>query len=141
MNDFVLDERLAAGHFIVDWPLCRVQLENDARYPWLVLIPRHAGLSELFDLPVPMRPHFFREVTLASERVAQALEPTKMNVGMLGNVVPQLHAHVIARFEGDPAWPAPVWARGEAVPYTDEQVTEAVEGFRVILGPGPEAKA
>lgn len=136
-QDFELDPRLAANTRVVDWPLCTVFLENDARYPWLVLVPRRAGAREVFDLDEGDQAQFFKELTLVAERLSGALKPTKMNVAMLGNMVPQLHGHVIARFEGDPAWPGPVWGVGERVPYTDEEAEAAVVKMRERLGDHP----
>lgn len=137
MADFELDPRLAANHHVVDWPLCSVFLENDARYPWLVMVPRRAGMREFFDLAPEGRTQLFKEVTAVSERMNAALHPTKMNVAMLGNMVPQLHVHVIARFEGDPAWPGPVWGVGARVPYTDTEAETAVAKMRESIGTQP----
>ncbi len=134
---FVLDERLGAGPRVVDWPLCQVRLENDARYPWLILVPRRANVSEIFDLDESDRAQFFLELTTAAQRMAGALKPTKMNVAMLGNMVPQLHGHVIARFEGDSAWPKPVWGLGAAEQYTSNAALAATDQFRTVLGAMP----
>lgn len=133
-GSFVLDERLGAGLRVVDWPLCQVRLENDARYPWLILIPRRANVSEIFDLDESDRAQFFLELTTAAQRMAGALKPTKMNVGMLGNMVPQLHGHVIARYEGDSAWPKPVWGMGTAEPYDPKAAEERAAQFKAIIG-------
>jgi diadenosine tetraphosphate (Ap4A) HIT family hydrolase len=137
MADFELDRRLAANPHVVDWPLSSVFVENDARYTWLVLVPRRAGMREFFDLGSEDQAQLFTELTAASERLNRALAPTKMNVAMLGNMVPQLHAHVIARFEDDPAWPGPVWGVGTRVPYSDEEAQAAVAKMRGVLGTAP----
>lgn len=137
MADFDLDPRLAANPQVIDWPLCRIVLENDARFPWLVLVPRRNGIREVFELSDADLAQFYAEVTSAAERVSAALAPTKMNVAMLGNMVPQLHAHVIARSTGDAAWPGPVWGVGERVPYTDKEAEAEVAAMRARLGDTP----
>ena len=115
---FVLHPRLEAdAFFIADWPLCRVLLMNDARYPWLILVPRRDGLTEMMDLPVQYRALLVEEIAKAGAVVRSRSGITKVNVGALGNLVPQLHVHVLGRHPGDPAWPGPVWGHSPAVPY------------------------
>lgn len=115
---FVLHHRLEADtFFIADWPLCRVLLMNDARYPWLILVPRREGMVELMDLAIEDRTVLMGESTRAGEIVRARPGVTKVNIGALGNLVPQLHVHVLGRHPGDPAWPGPVWGHGSAVPY------------------------
>ncbi|MBA9067554.1 diadenosine tetraphosphate (Ap4A) HIT family hydrolase [Methylobacterium sp. RAS18] len=115
---FPLDPRLAADtHAVGDLALCSVLLMDDARFPWLILVPRRPGLSELTDLTPEDASLAFEETRIAV-RVMQALaQPDKVNVASLGNVVAQLHIHVVARFRSDPAWPGPVWGVGECKPY------------------------
>ncbi len=118
MAEFVLDARLAADTaFVADWPLSRVLLMNDARFPWLVLVPRRAGAVEIFDLSAPERCEFFDEIACAGERLKELSGAAKINIGALGNIVPQLHMHVVARNPSDAAWPGPVWGQGKAAPY------------------------
>jgi len=115
---FLLHPRLEAdAFFIADWPLCRVLLMNDARYPWLILVPRRDGLTEMMDLPVQGRTLLMEEIAKAGAVVRSRSGITKVNVGALGNLVPQLHVHVLGRHPGDPAWPGPVWGHSPAVPY------------------------
>jgi diadenosine tetraphosphate (Ap4A) HIT family hydrolase len=115
---FALHPRLATDTlFVTDWPLCRVLLMNDARYPWLVLVPRRAGLIEIADLPPPDRAILIEEMARAEEAVRRLLPGGKLNIGALGNLVPQLHVHVIGRAAGDPAWPGPVWGHSAAIAY------------------------
>jgi len=117
MSQFVLSERLAADtRFVADWPLSRVLLMNDARYPWLILVPRHAGATELFDLSPEERSQLVEETSRAGALLKARTGAAKINVGALGNLVPQLHVHVVARNPGDAAWPGPVWGQGQAVP-------------------------
>lgn len=123
MEAFVLDPRLAAGTaFIADWTLSRVLLMNDRRFPWLILVPRQPGLSELFDLEEWARNLLMREVAEASHRLKAWAKAGKINVAALGNQVPQLHVHVIARHTDDSAWPHPVWSAGNTVPYEDAEL-------------------
>jgi diadenosine tetraphosphate (Ap4A) HIT family hydrolase len=118
MRDFDLHTRLAADTvFVADWTLCRVLLMNDARFPWLILVPRRANTTELFELCPEDREMLMAEVALASERLKHFSQAAKINIGALGNLVPQLHMHVIARNPGDAAWPGPVWGNGVAEPY------------------------
>jgi diadenosine tetraphosphate (Ap4A) HIT family hydrolase len=116
--DFALDPRLAADTIpLGDLRLSTVRLMNDARFPWFILVPRRADLSELTDLSDPDAATLMNEIRVAT-RVMQGLaKPDKVNVGALGNVVAQLHVHVIGRFRSDPAWPGPVWGCGLATSY------------------------
>lgn len=116
MADFHLHPRLDADTFqIADWPLSRVLLMNDARYPWVVLVPRRPDAVELVDLSEADRTALMKEIADASTRLKG--DAAKINVGALGNLVPQLHVHIVARNPGDPAWPGPVWGHSPAVPY------------------------
>jgi diadenosine tetraphosphate (Ap4A) HIT family hydrolase len=118
MAAFVLHPRLEADTvFVADWRLSRVLLMNDARYSWLVLVPRTADAVELFDLKEADRAKLMEEVSAAGEMLKRLTGAAKINVGALGNLVPQLHVHVVARSPGDPAWPGPVWGHSSAVPY------------------------
>lgn len=112
-QDFTLDPRLEADSLpVAELELCTLRLMDNARFPWLLLVPRQAGLREITDLHEDGQQQLMRETAHAS-RMLQALTGAhKMNIGALGNMVPQLHVHVIARFEGDAAWPAPVWGTG-----------------------------
>ena len=118
---FQLDPRLEADTvFVTDWSLSRVLLMNDARYPWLVLVPRGASLIEIADLPVADRAGLMEEIVRAGEILRALPGIAKLNVGALGNVVRQLHVHVIGRRPGDPAGAGPVWGHGTAIPYGPE---------------------
>ncbi|TMO42538.1 HIT family protein [Pseudoalteromonas sp. S4389] len=107
---------------LADWPLCKVLLMNDSQYPWFILVPRQAGLREIIDLSEELQIVFLQESAKLSKLIQQVFTPDKLNVAALGNMVPQLHIHHIARFKSDPAWPAPVWGKLPAIPYTDEQI-------------------
>jgi diadenosine tetraphosphate (Ap4A) HIT family hydrolase len=118
MGDFSLHPRLESDTiFVVDWFLSRVLLMNDARYPWLILVPRLANAAEVFDLSAEDRATLIEEIARAGEGLKKVSGAAKINVGALGNLVPQLHIHVVARSPGDAAWPGPVWGQGAPVPY------------------------
>ena len=118
MREFALHPRLASDTFlVVDWPLSRVLLMNDARYAWLVLVPRREDITELFELGKVDRELLTEEVARAAKILKAIAGGGKINIGALGNLVPQLHVHVVARSPGDPAWPGPVWGHSPAVAY------------------------
>ncbi|HEY0436326.1 MAG TPA: HIT domain-containing protein [Phenylobacterium sp.] len=130
---------LATSEPIGDLALSHVRLQSDARFPWLILIPRVAGARELEDLAEGERDVLMEEVLRAGQAaraVAQALgrSATKLNVAQLGNVTPQLHLHVIARRSDDAAWPAPVWGVGMAEAYGEAGLTAAITAARGVLG-------
>ena len=130
---------LATSEALGDLALCHVRLQADARFPWIVLIPRVAGARELEDLAGGERDVLMEEVLRAGtavRAVGQALgrPATKLNVGQLGNVTPQLHVHVIARRSDDAAWPAPVWGVGAAQAYEPRALAAAVAAARGVLG-------
>ncbi|MBI1262858.1 MAG: HIT domain-containing protein [Rhizobiales bacterium] len=132
---FVLHPRLAADTFLVgELTLCSVLLMNDSRYPWLILVPRQAGLRDFDDVPMGDKSAFHREIDYASAVLRSETQAFKTNVAALGNMVPQLHVHVIARFEGDAAWPGPVWGQGEAVPYESSAATQLITRLRRDFG-------
>jgi diadenosine tetraphosphate (Ap4A) HIT family hydrolase len=115
---FALDPRLAADCLAVArLSLCEVLLMNDRRFPWLILVPRRANAAEIIDLAAPDRSALFAEIVTASTALKRITGCDKLNVGALGNIVRQLHVHVVARFERDAAWPGPVWGSGAAVKY------------------------
>jgi diadenosine tetraphosphate (Ap4A) HIT family hydrolase len=130
---FVLEPRLAAGAFdVCRLDLCHVLLKDDARWPWLILVPERRGLRELHDLTETDAAQLSREVRAASRAVAALPEVQKVNVGALGNVVRQLHVHVVGRAEGDGAWPDPVWGVKGREPYS----AGAADALIVRLKPG-----
>lgn len=132
---FALDPRLAADTRPVgDLPLSRVLLMDDARFPWLVLVPRHAGLVELDDLPRDDRITLLDEIELAGRALRALAAPDKLNVAALGNVVAQLHVHVVARVRDDAAWPRPVWGVGERAPYPADAAAERIAHLRDRFG-------
>ena len=119
MTTFALDERLAKDTLLLsDLPLCRALLMLDARYPWVVLVPRRAALSEVFELTTDDQQQLWREAGQLGQVMKTAFNGDKLNIATLGNVVSQLHVHVVIRHHDDEAWPAPVWGYGRAEPYT-----------------------
>jgi diadenosine tetraphosphate (Ap4A) HIT family hydrolase len=137
---FKADPAFEAGSVIVcDWPLCQVRLQDDARFPWLILIPRRAGLHEIEDLTTAERAVLMDEVVLAGERVRElgqaAGRPVqKLNVAALGNVTAQLHVHVVGRRHDDGLWPDPVWGRGAGLPYGAGGLQAAMSLIRLSSG-------
>ena len=122
---FELHPQLAADTFVIgDLPLCRVLLMNDARFPWVILVPRRKDISEIYDL------------TMQDQQLLWQAD--KMNIAALGNVVPQLHVHHVARFKTDAVWPKPIWGQGVAESYNDadkqrmlRNISEMFRGFLV----------
>ena len=104
-----------------EWPLCHVRLQDDARFPWLILIPRVEGAVELEDLSVEQRAMLIEETVRAGALVRRLGAVEKLNVGAIGNVTAQLHVHVVGRRRDDGLWPDPVWGRGPVVPYADDE--------------------
>ena len=131
---FSLDSRLQQDTLVLgDFPLCRLLLMNDATYPWFILVPRRDVVSELFQLDASDQQQLWQETTRLAETLKDVFAADKMNVATLGNVVSQLHMHVIVRRREDAAWPAPVWGRHPARPYTDEEVAAMRERLRLVL--------
>jgi len=131
---FVMDSRLQQDSLVLgDFPLCRLLLSKDANYPWFILVPRRADVSELFQLDEADQRQLWKETTYLAETLKDSFAADKMNVATLGNVVSQLHMHVIVRRRDDAAWPAPVWGRQPAVAYTDEQVEAVRQRLRAVL--------
>ena len=110
-----------------EWPLCHVRLQDDARFPWLILIPRVEGAVELEDLSVEQRAVLMEETVRAGGLVRRLGSVEKLNVGAIGNVTAQLHVHVVGRRRDDGLWPDPVWGRGPVVPYTDDERARLLE--------------
>lgn len=126
-----LHPRLEADtHPVARWPLSDVRLMEDARYTWLILVPRIRDAVDIVDLPDGAQQQLTAEIARASRALREVASPHKLNVGALGNVVRQLHVHVLARFEGDAAWPGPVWGHGQAEPYNDEARSARLQALR-----------
>ena len=140
MAEFSLDLAfVATAADLGELPLCHARLQLDARYPWIVLVPRVGGARELEDLSVADRARLVEETVLAGAAVRAVAEVLglavdKLNVGALGNVTPQLHVHILGRRVGDPAWPGPVWGHSPGEAYAPEVLEQAVAAARKVLG-------
>mgnify|MGYP000860217877 FL=1 len=131
---FTLHPTLAADSTpVVSLELSDVRLMRDARYPWVLVIPRVANVKDAYQLDPVQQQTLTRESAQVSRALMALFAPFKLNVAVLGNVLPQLHLHHIARSPGDPAWPRPVWGVGEPVPYTDERLATRVQQLRNVL--------
>jgi diadenosine tetraphosphate (Ap4A) HIT family hydrolase len=131
---FALDSRLQQDTLpIGDFPLCRLLLSNDSNYPWFILVPRRDDISEIFQLGVREQQQLWQETSTLAETLKGVFEADKLNVATLGNVVSQLHMHVIVRKRDDAAWPAPVWGKHPAKPYSTEQVAAIRQQLRLVL--------
>lgn len=133
-DGFTLDPRLAADTIVLtDLPLCRLCLMNDSRFPWLILVPRRQDATEIDRLEPADREMLWREVDLAMAALRATVPLDKLNVGALGNIVRQLHVHVVARRETDAAWPGPVWGAGKPQAYAPQALTDIRDRLRDAL--------
>ncbi|WP_122665124.1 HIT family protein [Pseudomonas viridiflava] len=131
---FVLDSRLQEDALLIgDFPLCRLLLSNDSNYPWFILVPRRPDISEVFQLDATDQLQLWTETTALSELLKELFNADKLNVAALGNVVSQLHMHVIVRRKTDIAWPAPVWGKHPAQPYTAQEFSLIRDNLRKVL--------
>ena len=120
---FQLHEQLARDCVTLGYlPLCQLLLLNDANYPWFLLVPRREGVKEIFELADEDRSQLLAESCTLSRWLSESFEAHKLNVAALGNQVPQLHLHHIVRYQGDPAWPQPVWGRLAPRGYSEQAV-------------------
>jgi diadenosine tetraphosphate (Ap4A) HIT family hydrolase len=135
VTSFTLDQRLAdSGHFICDLPLCRVMLKNNRSWHWLVLVPRRLDIKEVFELPPPDRQQLIEEMAQAGQALKTLYNADKINTAAYGNMVPQLHIHVFARFRNDAAWPKPVWVvDAPEIPYNELEKETEIQKIRQYL--------
>lgn len=132
--EFALDARLAGDTcHVASLPLCEVLLMDDARYAWLVLVPRQYEVSEVAQLSEDDQAMLWREVNQAAVALRLVARCEKINIGALGNIVRQLHVHVVARNVGDAAWPGPVWGHGKAADYEPTARDKLIERLRETL--------
>ncbi|MGA0588189.1 HIT domain-containing protein [Dyella sp. KRB-257] len=131
---FVLDARLAADSVpVIELPLCSARLMNDARFAWLLLVPRRADRSEIHDLDRTDQDQLWREIRFATAVLRDVAPCDRVNLGALGNIVRQLHVHLVARVVGDAAWPGPVWGSGAAQPYEAASLEARIAALRQRL--------
>jgi diadenosine tetraphosphate (Ap4A) HIT family hydrolase len=132
--EFQLDPRLDADTLpLLELGLSSLRLMNDARYPWVILVPRVAGVAEILDLPIPDQLRLWDEIRLTSHVLREETGCTKLNIAVLGNQVPQLHVHVIARFPSDEAWPKPVWGVHPPLPYEPDAARERIRRLATAI--------
>lgn len=130
---FQLHERLAKDSFpVTDLPLCNVRLMDNKHFPWVILVPQVAVASEWIDLPRELQHQLSDEIAVISHIFQALVTPDKLNIATLGNQVPQLHVHIIARYKGDAAWPNPVWG-GASAAYGEEEARRFIYDLRSAL--------
>jgi diadenosine tetraphosphate (Ap4A) HIT family hydrolase len=131
---FALDSRLEqSSTHVINLELCQVRLHHNAAFPWILLIPNQAGFFEILELSSTDQLLLMQEIVVASQVLQTVFHPTKLNVAALGNIVPQLHVHIIARYADDAAWPNPVWNSGIHTDYTPEEKTERVTQLQDVF--------
>ncbi|WP_157017597.1 HIT family protein [Mesorhizobium xinjiangense] len=131
---FELDKVLHADSMPVMWlGLCELRVMDDCRWPWLLLVPQRPGVEEMHELTPLDQTMLTFESTMVAQALKQVTGCTKINIGALGNMVRQLHVHVIARSEGDPNWPGPVWGHGVRRPYRREDIHQFAEAVRQAM--------
>ncbi|MBP8184786.1 MAG: HIT domain-containing protein [Pseudomonas sp.] len=131
---FTLDPRLQQDTLVIgDFALCRLLLMNDAQFPWFILVPRREEMSEVFQLDIADQRLLWQETSELAETLKDTFAADKMNVANLGNMVSQLHMHVIVRRRDDAVWPAPVWGKLPAQPYSAEQLAAVMAKLRMAL--------
>jgi diadenosine tetraphosphate (Ap4A) HIT family hydrolase len=131
---FKLNQTLEKDSLMVcDLSLSQVRLINDSQYPWFILVPRKSGLREIIDLTEDEQALMWKESALLSRCIKTYFAPDKLNLGMLGNMVSQLHVHHIARFKNDVAWPGPVWGKHKMKAYTPEQHDVLINKIKTML--------
>ncbi|OZB06220.1 MAG: hypothetical protein B7X54_02960 [Idiomarina sp. 34-48-12] len=133
-DKFTLDSRLDADSFLIaSWPLCDVRRFDDQRYDWLMLIPRVQDSVEFTDLSAPQQQQLAVEVQQVSLLLKEFGTGQKLNVGALGNVVSQLHVHLVLRHPQDPAWPGPVWGHSAATRFDDAKKAAEIKRWQALL--------
>lgn len=131
---FQLHERLAADtHNLGRSRLCEILLMNDRTWPWIILVPAVPDIREIYRLGKEQQQRLLEESSTLSQGMMEIFGGNKMNVAALGNMVPQLHLHHIVRFEGDPAWPGPVWGKQPPVPYEDGELEQIKAKLKPLL--------
>lgn len=124
---FQLDKRLASGSILIaQADFIQIRLSNDARYPWILLVPSINNISEVYELSMQQQHHVLAVSNLVSKALIEVFKPDKLNIAAIGNIVKQLHIHHVARFKYDEAWPAPIWGLGEEKAYAPEIRSERI---------------
>ena len=133
---FKLDSRLENDtSLLASWPLCDLLLMNESQYPWCILVPRVANLSEIYQLSRSQRQQLDLESIFLSKTLMHIFDGDKLNIAALGNVVKQLHIHHVVRFSSDPAWPAPIWGKLAVKPYSEEALAQCLDRLSALYSP------
>lgn len=137
MTDFVLHPQLQKDSFwVTDLKLCEVRLINDVNYPWLILVPKIADISEVIQLSATQQQVLWQESAFISQVITQLFTPDKLNLAALGNMVSQLHIHHVARFKDDLCWPKPIWGQVKARPYTEDELQARISKIKLATDQG-----
>jgi diadenosine tetraphosphate (Ap4A) HIT family hydrolase len=120
---------IAIGRF----DLCQLLMMDDSQYPWFILVPEKADIKEIYQLSKSERHTLTEESSYLAENMATLYKADKMNIEAIGNLVPQLHIHHIVRYQTDKAWPAPIWGKFAAIPYTQQQITDNIDRVKEQL--------
>ena len=120
---------IAIGRF----DLCQLLMMNDSQYPWFILVPEKADIKEIYQLSKQERHALTEESSYLAENLATLYKADKMNIAAIGNLVPQLHIHHVVRYQADKSWPAPIWGKFAAVPYTQQQITDNIDQVKEQL--------
>jgi diadenosine tetraphosphate (Ap4A) HIT family hydrolase len=140
MSNWVLHPQLARDTIVLgDLPLSRVLIVNDANWPWLLLVPRRDEVNEIIDLDEVAQAQLMTEVTRVARALKTVTECDKLNIAALGNVVPQLHVHVIARRSGDAGWPKPIWGAAPPLPHDKAELERFTSAIRPKIWFAPES--
>ncbi len=133
-SEFKLHPQLQQDCLIVgNFALSQILMMNDSQYPWLILVPRRAEIREIYQLAEADREQLLRESCWLAQALADLFQPDKLNIAAIGNLVPQLHLHHVARYRTDIAWPAPIWGKFAAVPYCDQEAEQRIVDLRQCL--------
>lgn len=130
---FKLHPNFCKKTFIVDLPLCQVFLEDEKHYPWILLVPQRNDVSRIMDLSASDQLQLIKELDVVQRVMWEAFQPTQLNVAAIGNKTPQLHIHVIARYEDDPAWPGTVWDHPARSEYSEESKASITRRLKSLL--------
>lgn len=133
---FQLHPRLQQDCIVIgSFELSLLLLMNDNHYPWFILVPQRAGITEIYQLNETDRQLLQTESCRLAQTLAKIYQADKMNIAAIGNLVPQLHLHHVVRYQADPAWPAPIWGKFSAEPYTEAQIVEHKQLLQAALTP------
>ncbi|WAR46785.1 HIT domain-containing protein [Methylomonas rapida] len=137
MSEFELHPRLQQDCRVVgDFALSRLLLMNDSQYPWFILVPRRSDIMEIHQLAEADRQQLLSESCLLAEKLFELYQPDKLNIAAIGNLVPQLHVHHVARYRTDKAWPAPIWGKFAPAPYQEQDAQREIARLRAVLNIG-----